>query len=195
MRTQNRNTIGRIILLLIFILSAFPCLWADGSESYHEPTSFDIRWIRTNDEIARWTIEEYDPDNPIIDIVDENRIVILTPDDGEDFQPVCKVIYSSNKRGVQNFYCKATPFKAVGSDESAGYTLRFVLSGSSSTYDYEVDAAFESAYYHLPIELDTLSTETGLASEVIFVSVKLSDFESMATGTNKATLSFVKEAL
>lgn len=179
----------------MFFLSVSSCLWADGSETYHEPTSFDIRWNVTNAELTNWTIDEYDPDNPIITIVDGNKVVVLTPDDGEDFQPVCKVTYSSNKRGVQNFYCNATPFKVDGSDESAGYTLRFFINGTSTNYDYVVDEAYESAYYHLPIELDTLSTETGLASEVIFVSVKLTDFEAMTIGTNKATLSFVKEAL
>ena len=195
MRTQNRKTTGRIIIILVFLLSASSFLWADGSNSYHEPISFDIRWTITNPETTSWTIEEYDPDHPIISIVDGNRVVSLAPDDGEAFQPVCKVVYSSNKRGMQNFYCTATPFTSDGSDGSAGYTLRFVIEGSSANYDYEVGEDYESAYYHLPVELDTLSSETGLASEVIFVSVRLTDWESMASGINNATISFVKEAL
>ncbi|MBR6085855.1 MAG: hypothetical protein IKP61_09630 [Spirochaetales bacterium] len=188
----------------MLLLFWFPCLWADGqtlTESYTEPTSFRIRWSVTNTEDSSWVVQEYDETNPIIV---NNTITLNTTDLLNDYQHVCKVIFTSNKSGYHDFYCNAIPFKVQSGENepytTAGYTLRFSFGEEPDVtrYYYVVDSNIDEsrpAYFQLPLSVDCLSSKNGYASQAFYVDILLSDWDSMGMGTNVAQLCFIKETI
>lgn len=189
----------QIALIVVLLLMRLSCLWADGqtlTETYREPTSFKINWSVTNAESTTWVLSEYDNTTRIV-----NNTVTLDSSDTENFQPVCKLTYTSNKIGIHEFYCKAYPFVASidgQSYTSGGYTLKFSYTDPDTpadTYEYTVlptVSAGNPVFFYLPVAINSLDAQNGIADQVIYIEAMLSDMDSILPGTNTAQITFVK---
>ena len=188
----------QIALIVVLLLVRLSCLWADGqtsTETYSEPINFKVNWSVTNEEQSSWFFSEYNDTPRIV-----NNTVTLDSADTENFQPVCKLTYTTNKIGVHEFYCKASPFIVEidgQSYTSGGYTLMFSYTNPSEDSDYVFNisptaSAGNPVFFYLPITIMFDQLVDGTASQVIYIGAILSDMDSMLPGTNTAQITFVK---
>lgn len=196
MTDRNGMTLRCISLILVLLLVQLSCLWADGqtlTETYREPTGFKINWSITNSEVSTWVLSEYDDETVRIN----NNTVTLDSSD-TDYQPVCKLTYTTNKVGTHEFYCKAYPFvtEIDGQSYYSGYTLKFSYNDTTDdSYEYTVSpiaSAGNPVFFYLPIVIMLDQLDNGIASQIMYIAAKLSDMDSMLPGTNTAQITFVK---
>ncbi|MBR1583213.1 MAG: hypothetical protein IJ663_05670 [Spirochaetales bacterium] len=166
-----------IVLLLALLILILPCAFADTMD-------FSIKWILDNTEVTTLEVLDYyggDTLNKVDGYVDAE--ITITPTTSTQYNHVCQVRYTTNKRGLSYIDFTATPMTETASPQTLQFGYRLVMAYNGAEYVLDVISGGDNTK-RVPFDLVSVGSYTFII-QVDAVLTELGSMPINPDGTSK----------